>query len=66
MAKTFDFDLYDELYPRTEEVKTIESAVDTFKPTEAEIKEQDVAPGESVKPDITKAEEDPPEGEMNE
>lgn len=54
----FDFDAYEKVYPPKPETQPIESAVDTFKPTEEEIKAKDNQPGEEV----TAPE---PEGETN-
>lgn len=54
----FDFDAYERVYPEVKQPEPIESAVDTFKPTEEEIKAMDNQPGEEV----TATE---PEGETN-
>lgn len=63
----FNFDAYMEVYPHNEASDVeIESAVDTFKPTEEEIKEkaQDVEPGDLKEPAKQEsAVDEPPEGE---
>lgn len=72
----FDFDAYEKVYPPKQETQPIESAVDTFKPTEEEIKAMDNQPGDDAqkKPADNKpqqpAENDPqpapePKGEQN-
>lgn len=72
----FDFDAYEKVYPPKPETQPIESAVDTFKPTEEEIKAMDNQPGDDAqkKPAEEKpqqpAENDPqpapePKGEQN-
>lgn len=68
----FNFDAYDKVYPeQTTPVASIESAVDTFKPTENESKAMDEKPGEdvmSVAPDVppNDSAEEQPEGGNNE
>jgi len=45
----FDFDAYDKVFPaQSTPMASVESAVDTFKPTEAEAKAMDKKPGEDV------------------
>ena len=41
----FDFDAYEKVFPETPEAPAVESAVDTFKPTESE-KATDGKPGD--------------------
>lgn len=41
----FDFDAYEKVFPETPEAPAVESAVDTFKPTESE-KATDNKPGD--------------------
>lgn len=41
----FDFDAYEKVFPETPEAPVVESAVDTFKPTESE-KATDGKPGD--------------------
>lgn len=43
----FDFDAYEKVFPETPEAPAVESAVDTFKPTESE-KATDSKPGEEL------------------
>lgn len=68
----FNFDAYDKVYPeQTTPVASIESAVDTFKPTETESRAMDEKPGEdvmSVTPDVppNDSAEEQPEGGNNE
>lgn len=69
----FNFDAYNKVYPPVKEVphEPIDSAVDTFKPTEDEIeakKEQDVAPGGTDEPveDVTPGESPNKEDNNNE
>ena len=72
----FNFDAYEKVFPKEEPKAVIESAVDTFKPTEAENKAMDEKPGDDVmasiptdepetKP-IESADTDQPEGGTNE
>lgn len=44
----FNFEAYEKVYPKEEPKPVIESAVDTFKPTEAESKATDEMSGEDV------------------
>lgn len=71
----FNFEAYEKVYPsNVEPPKTVESAVDTFKPTEEKVKDQ--APGEETpkpEPEVTPAAEPEnstpeivPESEVNE
>ena len=68
----FNFDAYEKVFPETTPAPVIESAVDTFKPTEAEAiqKAKDEMPGEDVMTSEPKVPETPntesanvPEGE---
>lgn len=63
----FDFEAYEKVYPPKPEPQPIESAVDTFKPTEEEIKAKDNQPGEDAQqPAVEKPQSAPePEGEQN-
>lgn len=72
----FNAEAYEKVYPKEEPKAVIESAVDTFKPTEAEVKATEEKPGDDVmasvpldepetKP-IESAPEDVPEGGTNE
>lgn len=70
----FNFDAYEKVFPETTPAPVIESAVDTFKPTEAEAiaKAKDELPGEDVQTSEPKVPEAPttesavqPEGENN-
>lgn len=68
----FDFDAYDKVFPAEEEKPEIESAVDTFKPTETEKVGGDPT-GETMKtipaeptPESTPAEPTPESAEMPE
>lgn len=73
----FNFDAYAKVYPETAPAVSVESAVDTFKPTESEAKAMEDKPGDDVmasvptqdEPEITPqytAPEDVPEGGTNE
>ena len=45
----FNFDAYEKVYPETAPAVSVESAVDTFKPTESEAKKAtDDKPGDDV------------------
>lgn len=51
----FNAEIYEKVFPRTTETQTvIESAVETFKPTEEEQKAKDNKPGDlkAIEPDI--------------
>ena len=70
----FNYAAYEKVFPETKPAPVIESAVDTFKPTEAEAieKAKDEMPGEDVKTSEPKVPEAPttesakgPEGENN-
>ena len=43
----FNFDAYEKVYPETAPAVSVESAVDTFKPTESEAKATEKKPTES-------------------
>lgn len=75
----FDFDAYNKVYPPENEVRPqpIESAVDTFKPTEDEAKAKDKPGADTLKVETPEPEPEPkiipdangalaPEGETNE
>lgn len=44
----FNFDAYEKVYPETAPAVSVESAVDTFKPTESEAKATEEKPGDDV------------------
>ena len=44
----FNFDAYEKVYPETAPAVSVESAVDTFKPTESEAKATEDKPGDDV------------------
>lgn len=44
----FNFDAYAKVYPETAPAVSVESAVDTFKPTESEAKATEDKPGDDV------------------
>lgn len=54
----FDFDAYEKVFPEQPEAPAVESAVDTFKPTESE-KATDGKPGEEQMKATPTAEEAP-------
>lgn len=57
----FNSEIYEKVFPRTEEPKEIESAVDTFKPTEdLQKKAMDHKPGDSTEDPEPKTPEDIP------
>lgn len=68
----FDFDAYDKVFPtQPTPVASVESAVDTFKPTEAEAKAMDEKPGDDVMASVPEvppndSAEEQPEGGNNE
>ena len=73
----FNFEAYGKVYPETAPAVSVESAVDTFKPTESEAKATEDKPGDDVmasvpvqdEPEITPqytAPEEVPEGGTNE
>lgn len=69
----FNFEAYEKVYPKEDPKPVIESAVDTFHPTEAENKATEEKPGEDVLASIPKDEpetdsdqEDPEGGNLNE
>ena len=69
----FNFEAYEKVYPKEEPKPVIESAVDTFKPTEAETKATEDMPGEDVmasvptdEPETDSAPEVPEGGNSNE
>lgn len=43
----FDSEIYEKVFPRTEPPKPVESAIETFKPTEEKQKAMDEQPGEN-------------------
>ena len=68
----FNFEAYEKVYPsNVKQPKAVESAVETFKPTEEKVKDQ--APGEKEPDPVAQAEEpetsipaEEPESEVNE
>lgn len=73
----FNFDAYAKVYPETAPAVSVESAVDTFKPTESEAKATEDKPGDDVMASVPKQDEpettpiesadtDQPEGGTNE
>ena len=75
----FDFDAYEKVYPQSEvRHQPIESAVDTFKPTEAESKAMEKPGADTLKVETPEPDPEPekeipdvlgalaPEGETNE
>lgn len=52
----FNFEAYEKVYPKEEPKPVIESAVDTFKPTEAESKATEDMPGDDVMASVPKDE----------
>ena len=44
----FNFEAYEKVYPETAPAVSVESAVDTFKPTESEAKATEDKPGDDV------------------
>ena len=59
----FNFDAYEKVYPpKTETPKVVESAVDTFKPTEEKVK--DHTPGDEPKLDPEETKGDEPENKI--
>ena len=68
----FNFDAYEKVFPKEDPKPVIESAVDTFKPTEAETKATDNKPGDDVMASVPDPEDEPdthsadePEGGTN-
>lgn len=61
----FDFEAYEKVYPPKQDIPPIESAVDTFKPTEDELKAKDNQPGDDAqkKPAEEKPQQPPAEGD---
>lgn len=53
----FNFDAYEKVYPETAPAVSVESAVDTFKPTESEAKATEEKPGDDVLASVPKQDE---------
>lgn len=53
----FNFDAYAKVYPETTPAVSVESAVDTFKPTESEAKATEEKPGDDVMASVPKQDE---------
>ena len=53
----FNFDAYEKVYPETAPAVSVESAVDTFKPTESEAKATEEKPGDDVMASVPKQDE---------
>lgn len=53
----FNFDAYAKVYPETAPAVSVESAVDTFKPTESELKATENKPGDDVMASVSKQDE---------